>query len=132
MRASSWKNTRTRLPPCVSAMSLRSCAPLFKGLLRGLVFLRVARSRLLSREPKPSQHSPYRSGMVRHLPFLAHDASEVLARVGRHTFLLDIRTGDHDRTQLLLLDGVQTARPARLRPIVETVDPLNVVALDGV
>jgi hypothetical protein len=70
--------------------------------------------------------------MVGHLPFLAHDASKVLACVGRHAFLLDIWTGNHDRTKLLLLAGVETARPARLRPIVEAVEPFGIVALDGV
>src|SRR6188508_1420742 len=55
MRASSWKKRRMRLFLCVRCIFLSSAGALFKGRLGGRVFLRMARARLLSREPETLQ-----------------------------------------------------------------------------
>src|SRR3954466_2637218 len=63
MRASSWKKRRMRLFLCVRCIFLSSAGALFKGRLGGRVFLRMARARLLSREPETLQQPSERPGM---------------------------------------------------------------------
>src|SRR5919109_1117781 len=132
MRASSWNNSRRRLPLCVSAMPLTRSRPLFKGLLSGRVFLRVAGSRLLSREAEAAHNTRQRGGMIVHVPTRFHQRRQVLERVGRETLRLRIGARKDRLRQLGLASPVELARAARLWPVVKTVEAVRVVALDSV
>ena len=101
MRASSWKNSRSRLPLCVSAISLSVCGAPFKGLCGGRVFLRIAGPCLLSREAQPSHDAAHRGGMQRLAEARLADPHQVVERIGRDAIRLGIGAGDDDASDLL-------------------------------
>src|SRR3954452_16128114 len=128
MRASSWKKRRMRLFLCVCCIFLNSAGALFKSRLGGRVFLRMARARLLSREPETLQQPSERPGMHPLAEALLADIGQVLERVGRTTAGLWIGPIQHDAHQLGLLLRVERGRPTIAPAVGEAVDPMLVVA----
>src|SRR3954468_22101671 len=128
MRASSWKKRRMRLFLCVRCIFLSSAGALFKGRLGGRVFLRMARARLLSREPETLQKPSERPGMHPLAEALLADIGQVLERVGRTTAGLWIGPIQHGAHQLGLLLRVERGRATIAPAVGEAVDPMLVVA----
>ena len=70
--------------------------------------------------------------MILDLPAAFGDRNQIFERVGRNAVLVRIGAFDQKLAQLLLLRRVKLARTARLGAIEQAVQPLSIVALDGV
>src|SRR3990172_2090323 len=134
MRASSWNQIDSRLPwrASVAAIFLSFRGALFKGRCGGLIFLRVARSPLLPRQPHAFHHAAHVADVVADTVAILDQPANVLEREGGEAFLVDVGAGEHGGFDLGFLLGVEAPRAPRSRPVVEPIEPFRVEALDGI
>src|SRR3990172_6109588 len=113
MRASSWNQIDSRLPwrASVAAIFLSFRGALFKGRCGGLIFLRVARSPLLPRQPHAFHHAAHVADVVADTVAILDQLADVLEREGGKAFLVD--SGPASTAALILASCLASRRRGR-------------------
>src|SRR5262249_25652670 len=94
--------------------------------------LRMARSRLLSREPEAPHQAAHGVDVIAGAVALLDQLANVLQGESREPVLLDVGACEHRVCDLALLLRGEAARPARAWPVVESGHTLRVEALDRI